>query len=78
MAEAGRGNADRWLFYIELVSSFLVLAYTACVLYDEYGSPGQTQFMVAKCCQRVAYQFGQWGLQAETNYHKILETQRMI
>lgn len=78
MAEGAHGNADRWLFFIELASSFLVLAYTAFVFYGEYGSPGQTQFMVAKCCQRVAYQFGQWGLQAETNYHKILETQRMI
>lgn len=78
MAEASVENANKWIFYIELASSFLVLAYTAFVLYDEYGSPGQAQYVAAKFCQRVAFVFGQWGLYAETKYHKILEAERMI
>jgi hypothetical protein len=77
-ADDAYSNGDRWIFYIELASALLVLAYTAYVLYDDYGSPGQAQFMVAKCCQKVAYRFGRWGLLAEANYHRILEMQRMI
>lgn len=75
---AANDKAARWIFYLELASSALVLAYTAFVLYDDYGSPGQAQYLAAKFCQRVAYVFGQWGIRAESNYHSILEAQRMI
>lgn len=71
-------QAARWIFYIELASSALVLAYTAFVLFEDYGSPGQVHYLVAKCCQRVAYVFGQWGLRAEATYHHLVEVERMI
>lgn len=73
-----RMSPERLLFYIEIVSSFLVLAYTAFVLYDDYSKPGQAQYCAARACQRVARTFGKWGLAAEVEYHKIVERERMV
>lgn len=73
-----RLSPERLLFYIEIVSSFLVLAYTAFVLYDDYSKPGQAQYCVARTCQRIARVFGGWGLAAEVEYHRIIERERMI
>jgi hypothetical protein len=71
-------NAERLLFYIEITSSLLLLAYTVFVVCHDYGKPGQAQYFAARFCQRLARTFGAWGLAAEVEYHRILETERMI
>lgn len=73
-----RVSPERLLFYIEITTSLLVLAYTAFVLYDDYRKPGQAQYCFARVCQRIARTFGAWGLEAEVEYHRILERERMI
>lgn len=71
-------SAEKLLFYIEITSSLLLLAYTIFVMYHDYGKPGQAQYFAARVCQRLARTFGGWGLVAEVEYHRILETERMI
>lgn len=31
----------------------------------------------ARVCQSIAHRFGQWGISAEIQYHKALDTERM-
>lgn len=69
---------DRIIFYIEITSSLLLLAYTIFVLYSDYSKPGQAHYYTARACQRLAHIFGKWGLAAEVKYHNIMERGRMI
>lgn len=71
-------NHSRIIYYFELASSALLLAYTLYVIYGEYSSPGQTHYALSRLCQKIAYIFGRLGLAAENRYHHIIETQRMI
>lgn len=49
------------------------------IMNDESVEMSYARFMrgTARFCQSVAQRFGQWGITAELEYRKVIETERM-